>query len=432
MLTACYSQNSGSPQNPDWYGLSMHVAPDSVTPTSLQFTMQNSNETQSFTHGTMFSIEKYDGGQWQQVPYVIDDVFWAWPLFFVEPNSSVDESINWEHMHGQLSPGQYRVVRQFSKGDTTSNIYATFTIDGDRQPPSWEGLNLYVSSGSVTPTGLQLTMINTNDEQYFGHGVMFTIEEYRRGGWRPVRFTNDVAWILPLMIIAPGMTIDDNINWHHMHGTLPPGQYRIMRQFSTETSPGPTPPAPREMQYLYATFTIDENWQTTHDRWQADQTAKADVAFARFAGLDLVIHEHSPSGLSFSLTNNDNYYSYIINSIFVGWEDRIDSIGVASAVEYAIFSSWGWSDGDSWPFGDEKTLHPGEYFHLDVNWYDSIGSLRPSMHRLSDNPYVFQITIDIALDVDEEYISTNFRRRTPDVPGQHHRISANFDIVTGM
>jgi len=56
----------------------------------------------------------------------------------------------------------------------------------------WKGLNMYVAAGSITPTGMCLSMINDNSELNFGHGVPFSIEQYSRGRWRQVPFINDM------------------------------------------------------------------------------------------------------------------------------------------------------------------------------------------------------------------------------------------------
>ena len=95
----------------------------------------------------------------------------------------------------------------------------------------WQSLRMYVEAGSVTPVGLRLSMINDNTELNFGHGVMFSIEQYLDGGWEQVPFIGDFGWILPLFNVEPKTTVDENIFWEHMHGELPPGLYRIVRNF---------------------------------------------------------------------------------------------------------------------------------------------------------------------------------------------------------
>ena len=288
-------------------------------------------------------------------------------------------------------------------------------------------LSMYVRADSVTPTGLRLSMIN-DSELYFGHGAMFSIEQYLEGEWMQVPFIDDVIWIMPLFIISPKTTVDENLSWEHMHGRLQPGQYRVVRDFTQEDWDDPTPPWERDIPVvsIYTTFKVEQDWQAAYDRWQSEQDDLAAIAYARFDGLDLEISKYSPYGLSFTLTNNNPYYTYIIDIVFVGWEDSLPGLVEARSVEYFIFT--GLSDGGSWPFGDEKRLQPGEYFSLEVDWQSQIGSLTPGMPRLSPNPYIFGLYVGLTLDASEEYIRENFSRIIPGHPNTSHRIYASFDI----
>ena len=294
----------------------------------------------------------------------------------------------------------------------------------------WQGLYMYAEAGGVTPTGLRLSVINNSEELSFGFGLPFRIEQYDSGEWQQVPFTGDVFWHLPLLIIAPNSVRDEDINWEHMHGQLQPGQYRIVRDFIEFGSDGATTTQDRNEIYLYAPFTIEEDWETAREIWLTAQDALAAAAYSRFDGLDLEISEHSPRGLSFTLTNNNTYYSYIINGIFMGWENRYPEGGFSGAVEYSIFNN-SWSN-PSWPFGQDVRLQPGESISLDVDWYYAIGNLSPRAGHHPDwpppYPYRFDLTADVTLDVDEEYKQEHFRRAIPGLPGAGHRITAHFEL----
>ena len=288
-----------------------------------------------------------------------------------------------------------------------NTITAENTATAAVQPIShWQGLRMYVEAGGVTPTGLRLSIINDSEALTFGHGVPFRIDQYQNGVWSPVPIDGDIAWIQPLLIVEPGFIRDEDISWQHMHGQLPPGQYRIVRNFIDLEHEA----------YLYALFTVEEDWQTAHSAWQTQQAAIAAAAYARFDGLDLEILQYSPRGLSFTLTNNNPYYSYIIYSVFMGWEDRFPDGGHSAAVEYFIFSRW---QSSYWPSGREARLSPGESLSLDVDWYRAIGNLAPR---------IFDLVVDVALDVDEDYKQEHFSRALPGLPGAGHRIRAHFEV----
>jgi len=295
---------------------------------------------------------------------------------------------------------------------------------------NWKGLRMYVAAGSVTPTGLRLSMINESGLN-FGHGVQYRIEQYTNEGWEDAPLiTNYIMWILPLISVPPYHTTEEYINWEHMHGQLPPGQYRIVRNFIEDDWNNPIPMWQRNIPeaYLYAVFIINDAWQNAYDIWQAEQNVIIAAAYARYEGLGLEIVGYSTRGIGFSLTNNNPYYTYIITGVFVGWEDIFPEGGHAGAVEYFIFGRG--MPNTRWPFGDEKRLGYNEQIVLSLSWYDDIGELMPrdNPYIMSPNPSVFQLVVDVMLDVDEDYIDENFRHLIPGVPHAGHRIVAEFDI----
>ncbi|MCL2171922.1 MAG: hypothetical protein FWB71_07160, partial [Defluviitaleaceae bacterium] len=281
-------------------------------------------------------------------------------------------------------------------------------------PPSEPGFWMYVPPGSVTPRGMRLVMVNDCDSRDYTHGVDFRIDRYIGGAWEPAPFVNEAVWILPLLTVQRGFINEEDIGWRWIHGDLPPGRYRIAREFNFSDE-------------HFAEFEITEGWEAFYYIWQIEQAAIAAAAHARFAGLDLQILEYSYRGLTFSITNNNPIYTYIINGVFVGWSDIHPGGGSSGGVEYNIYPDW-WDESDSWPFGSEKSLAPGEGFALTMDWYDSRGAMTARQGRAPDRENIFRLVFDVALDVDDEYIAANFRRRIPGLPSTHHRIYAPFDI----
>lgn len=120
---------------------------------------------------------------------------------------------------------------------------------------SWNGLHMQVTPGSVTPTGLRLTMVNDNAEMNFGYGSMFRIEHQVAGIWREVPRINDVFWTLVLYNLNPNSAFDDVISWEHIYGELQPGRYRIVRNFKENDGRQPLRYSPSA--YLFAIFNIE-------------------------------------------------------------------------------------------------------------------------------------------------------------------------------
>ncbi|MCL2213300.1 MAG: hypothetical protein FWB93_05680 [Oscillospiraceae bacterium] len=293
---------------------------------------------------------------------------------------------------------------------------------------SYQGMYMQVATHSVTTTGLRLTMVNTNSSIIFGHGFGYTIERYVNGIWERVPLINDHIVASLLLSVPPNRTIDEDINWEHIHGELPPGKYRIVRNFMIGLWNWETPEEERLEVDLYATFIIGADWESSLSTWQAEQAELAAAAFARYDGLDLEVFAYSPQGLTFRLTNNNPNYSYIIESIFVGWEDNFPDGGHAGAVEYTIFSNWLHETFPAWPFGREVILRYGDYILHQVDWYAEIGNLTPRMHRHGQNPYIFDVVVAVRLDVSDQYIAENFRHTIPGLPNETHRIRGDFDL----
>ena len=293
--------------------------------------------------------------------------------------------------------------------------------------PSWLDFSMHVAPHSVTPTSLQLSMINNSQDLSFEHGTVFTIEKHNGGRWEQVPFIDEIFWTLPLFIVSPGITINEDISWEHMHGELDPGLYRIVRNFMQHT-PGSSTPSSSQS-YIYATFEITQNWQSTHDTWQNEQQELIIAALSRFDGLDLEILSHSPYGLTFSLSNNNPLYSYQIESIFIGWHDNISGIGSSATIEYTVFDSWAIESSTAQKLIDaSKNFSPGDNFALTVNWEYAIGHLSASMDRSEYDLYIFELMVDASLVVSQDYANDNFGAITPGAPTTHHRITAQFDI----
>ena len=297
----------------------------------------------------------------------------------------------------------------------------------------WEGLSLYVPAASITPTRMQLLTRN-NSYLTFGHGVPYTIQQYVNGVWQQVPFINDVFWVNPLLTVPAKTSTGARADWEHMHGALPPGQYRLVREFQIINWFDPRPVWQQDISrsYLYALFTVEEHWAYAYAAWHAEQDALAAIAFARFEGLELEILYHSQRGLSFSLANNNPRYSYIIDGVCMGWTDNFPEGGHISSMEYMIFLRGGGWPTPSWPFEDDVLLKPGDILTLDVDWYYKIGNLTPRLDCYPDfaspTPHIFELVIDVILDVDEQYIRQYFRHFVQGLPTTGYRISKKFEI----
>jgi len=295
----------------------------------------------------------------------------------------------------------------------------------------WQDFHMYVEQNSVTPTSLRLHMVNNNTEMFVTHGMMFRIEQFADGAWHPIPHIQDSGGFLPLLHVSQQQIVEEDIRWDFTYGPLPPGLYRIVRNFELDIWPHPVPRHRREIPAatVYATFTITDDWQTAHAQWLLEQKALQAAGYARFAGLDLVIVSYSTKGVHFTLTNNNPHYSYVIFGVSVGYEDAHEDGWVHRGTVYSIFRPTIHADDPPRSFGDSKILHPGEFISFEAEWYSSIGYLSPRLPRDGDRQHIFDVVVWVFLDVDEDYINENFHRYVPGVLRSSHHIRASFDLT---
>ncbi len=88
--------------------------------------------------GDEYSVEKYEDGEWKEVPYITDG--WVWGDCAAEMNggSEFKFDINWKELYGTLENGRYRVKKilysyktdgAYTSFTTVKSYYAYFDID---------------------------------------------------------------------------------------------------------------------------------------------------------------------------------------------------------------------------------------------------------------------------------------------------------------
>ena len=89
-------------------GFSMNVTYATCRGVSLQFTNQTDK---NIMMGDSYSLQIYQDGKWYEVDYLIDN--WAFTAIGYEmpPESIRSLAVKWEVFHGELEPGNYRIVK---------------------------------------------------------------------------------------------------------------------------------------------------------------------------------------------------------------------------------------------------------------------------------------------------------------------------------
>lgn len=117
----------------DW-GLSLSVKNATPAGAALVISQSDGNPSGELQYGSEYKIQSLNGDTWEDVPYVIEsDVDWTDEAYMVEMNTDSEIELSWDWLYGNLTTGQYRIVKQFmgfrSSGNyDKANYYAKFEI----------------------------------------------------------------------------------------------------------------------------------------------------------------------------------------------------------------------------------------------------------------------------------------------------------------
>ena len=116
------------PEKADW-GISLSVK--DVTPTGMTLVCSQSggNITGDLQCGSDYSLLVNSNGNWNAVPYLVDEVAWTMEAYDIPLDDSIEFELKWERLYGELPAGTYRVVKGFMDfrdgGDYDTETYYT-------------------------------------------------------------------------------------------------------------------------------------------------------------------------------------------------------------------------------------------------------------------------------------------------------------------
>lgn len=82
-------------------------------------------------------------------------------------------------------------------------------------------------------------------------GVDFSLEKKGENGWTPLEPVSEPIWTANALGIPLGETKRWPVDWTSLYGELPPGQYRIKKEFHAWRAPGDY-----DTREYYAEFTV--------------------------------------------------------------------------------------------------------------------------------------------------------------------------------
>ena len=115
------------------------------------------------------------------------------------------------------------------------NIEPSVSVE---EPDEW-GITL--SAEDVTPTGMTLVCTQSGGKPLtdLTTGRMFRLERLKKGEWKLLPALMDrVAWNMDALGVQYEGSVEWEIGWEKLYGTLPPGTYRVVKQISGYRSMG--------------------------------------------------------------------------------------------------------------------------------------------------------------------------------------------------
>jgi len=116
-------------------GVILEIKENTVSNTGLTLIINNVAPN-NYAWGSDYLVEKAISSSWEPVPDILDGNYcWTSELRILQGNSITELEIDWGWLHGELSPGHYRVIKDFAymmSEFTNGNYYpipVEFTID---------------------------------------------------------------------------------------------------------------------------------------------------------------------------------------------------------------------------------------------------------------------------------------------------------------
>ena len=87
--------------------VSFEIDDETLTNESVTVVFRNNSEY-TVSYGTPYELEIKEDGQWHKINV---EMFFTMPLMYLYPGESKDLEFNWINTHGELAPGEYRIIK---------------------------------------------------------------------------------------------------------------------------------------------------------------------------------------------------------------------------------------------------------------------------------------------------------------------------------
>ena len=375
----------------DWY-VTVEAEDVSALGLNLVCNVGDLPNNKTVEYNDSYTLEKLVDNAWRKVEGIDPNDFDLENVWEASENISFKLVTAWSLNGVVLSSGKYRVGKNFiyKDGDSTHPryAYAEFEIEetNDISAELW-GISLSITD--VTPDGLTLYCTQSGDTpgEIIPHdgrdlvdvtvGMAFWLEQFVSGEWVKLDYlTADTVptWTTMIGMLYADSTINWKLEWKHIYGSLPDGQYRVCKEFAAKPEGG------NHYKFnAYAEFEISQSYRDPSD---FGVSATAENVTAK--GLDYVLKQDDSKGY-YGLASKSEY-SYVIERLVGGFWEEVKPLKDFYILEYAT----------GWIPSEEKVV-------ISIDWSEYYGDLPEGNYRISKHFYCDAYGDDVNFDVFAEF-----------------------------
>ena len=115
-----------------------------------------------------------------------------------------------------------------SEAGCTSLKSSAAVVSASEDAAADAAVTLQIAEDSLTKTGARITLYNGSDSE-IQFGRSYFLQTLQEEAWSDIDGEQD--WTLELIVLEPGQSYEETLDWSSYYGELPAGAYRIVKTY---------------------------------------------------------------------------------------------------------------------------------------------------------------------------------------------------------
>lgn len=240
---------------PIW-GLQMDIGNVTTKGADITVTRYESDVTAAITAYPAIALEQWTENGWAPAEGLmhIMDMDWGPQRWTLRTGDTLSWSVDWSEFYGALALGSYRLSKHFHyyaengvEHSGTVCVQFDVTEDTPAEPVQSNRWGVDMTAENVTADGLTLTITRSNASDWeIITGDAYTLETMTAGTWvayeRNDGLMVDFAWNSIGYLVTADAPLTMSVDWSWLHGTVPAGRYRLVKEFIASQPSDRDPP----------------------------------------------------------------------------------------------------------------------------------------------------------------------------------------------